>query len=146
MKYTDTPADPDHAKALLDAWAEGLVRANRATIDRDPEAYPCCCGCGGFKLVPLKMTPNLIIGLVARGPNGLKRAKRGNAFELACFQCAQRRREGDEEAVVVTRTDECGLLECWVLRTQGDDENMTKYLPEALQCEGDACGCIEVEG
>jgi hypothetical protein len=147
MLYTERASDPDHAKDLLEGLAEGIVRANIATIERSPEDFPCCCGCGDFKLVPTRVLPATLAPdlLKVRGPKGLCTAKQGNAFELACFQCAQRRRDGDEGATVEVAIDDDGMLCGYVIRTDGkDDEDMIKYLPAPERNCGD-CGCSQEE-
>lgn len=139
MQYVERALTPEQAKHVMDALAEGVVEANRAVIDSNPDAFPCCCGCGDFKLVKQRAVPKIAVGRV-QGPRALSKSKQGSAFELACFQCAQRRREGDSNAYVDVNVDEQGNLSCVVVREKGEDEDMEKYAPHAA-CEGDACGC-----
>lgn len=142
MRYNERASDPEHAKALLEAMAEGVVLGNMATIERSPDDFPCCCGCGDFVLEPLRVLPvTAALDLVrADGATRLCATKKGNAFELACYQCAQRRRDGDDGATVEVAVDDQGLLQCFVLRTEKDDEDMSKYLPAPVRNCG-PCGC-----
>jgi len=140
MHYVERAMTPEQSKHVLDALAEGVVEANRTIIDDDPDAYPCCCGCGDFKLVTQRAVPRVSVGTV-QGPRALTKSKMGNAFELACFQCAQRRREGDTGAYVDVNVDDAGNLCCEVIREEGEVENMDKYAPQR-NCEGDSCGCL----
>lgn len=146
MILKETAVSDDHALDLLMAYAEGLVRANIVTIELDPESYPCCCGCGGYELDYFAPTSprRAVAHFAAKGAQEVRMSHRGTAFELAAYQCAQRRREGEENAwVQVTQEPQSRELVCVVLRPdKGDEssEDMRKFAP-ARNCSGEQCDC-----
>jgi hypothetical protein len=141
MQYSEHAVDDRHALALAEALAEGIVRANMETIEVDPDSFPCCCGCGEYKLAALFLDVGTFLHLQVKGPQSLETSKIGTAFDLACFQCAQRRREGEDDAYVKVSRDEHGYLKCVVMRTKGACEDMEVHAPKHGACDGEACDC-----
>lgn len=146
MILRESAVNDDHALDLLMAHADGLAQANIVTIDREPDAYPCCCGCGGFKLDGYAPSSprRAVANLETQGALELRAAEHGTAFDLACFQCAQRRREGEEHAwVEISQDPATRELVCIVRRPdkgEDEDEDMRKYAP-TRNCSGESCGC-----
>lgn len=145
MHYLERPLDREHAIKLAEAFAEGCVRANIVTVEQAPEdSYPCCVGCGGFVLERITVTPRSLGRLQVQGAQELRASKNGHALDLACYQCAQRRLEGEEDATVAIEIEQDGTLTCAVLRpSKEEDEDMIKYAPQR-NCPGGSCDCGEV--
>lgn len=113
MSYEFGVVDPDHEADLLEGLCEGFVRANQIQIRAQPEAYPCCLGCGEYKYVEPE---NCRIydwrrGRAASidsncqnvwGAYPLDKRKRGTCIDLACMLCAiYREKEDDRSARVI---------------------------------------------
>jgi hypothetical protein len=87
------PVDHEHACAMLEAFAEGLVLAMMVEIGADPDNFPCCIKCGGFRIDARRA--------IVDGASELAERKSGCELSLVAYQCAQRRIEKDPNAAVM---------------------------------------------
>ena len=147
MILNELAVSDDHALDLLMALADGMVQANILTIELSPDSYPCCAGCGEFRLdrYAVSSPRRAVATMTVKDVQQLRASSHGTAYELAAFQCAQRRREGEDNAWVrVSHDAETRELVCVVVRPdKGNDEeeDMRKYAP-TRNCGGEeACDC-----
>lgn len=104
---------PEHEADCLEAICEGMVRANQIMIRAQPDAYPCCLGCSGYRYVnpqncrtfnwrrghAPKVDPNC---QHVFGAFGLQRRRAGTCIDLACMAAAiYREKENDPNARVI---------------------------------------------
>lgn len=75
------------------------------------------------------------LGIKVQGVRQLMRSQRGNALELAVFQCAQERRRGKDCEVIID-CDELGNCHAYLLYPNGDIKN-----PAESAVPGTSCGC-----
>lgn len=93
----------------LEGLLEGVVQAMMVEIAKDKDRYPCCIRCGDFMLFPAPgcPLPNCVATdasertLHVRSASEILLAKGGSTIDLACYQCAQKRRDFDPLARVV---------------------------------------------
>lgn len=107
LSYDYATVGPEHEADCLEALCEGFVRANQIMIRAQPDAYPCCLGCGKYRYVEPK---NCRVFDWKRGraprvdPNcqhvwgayGLHKRKAGTCIDLACMMAAIYREKEDE--------------------------------------------------
>jgi hypothetical protein len=111
MSFGYAVIDPHMEADLLEGLCEGYVRANQIQILADPDAYPCCIGCGKYRYIPPKncriwhwrtgreVDPNC---QHVHGAYPLDRRKMGTCIDLACMLAAiYRVKEGDPGARVL---------------------------------------------
>jgi hypothetical protein len=125
MSYEFGVISPEHEADLIEGLCEGMVRANQIQIRAQPDAYPCCLGCGGYKYVQ----PENCRAFDWRGGSPsvdkscqhvygawpLDVRKRGTCIDLACMLCAiYREKEDDRTARVIIEHQ---------FRTVGTDAN-----------------------
>ncbi len=113
MSYEFGVISPEHEADLLEGLCEGMVRANQIQIRAQPDAYPCCLGCGGYVYVEPQNCRafNWRQGRAAKldkscqhvfGAWPLDVRKRGTCIDLACMLCAiYREKEDDRSARVI---------------------------------------------
>lgn len=116
---------------LLEDLCEGYVIASIRIIESDPDAFPCCIACGKFLHFPADL-----LRCPVNGPRGIVERGGGHALELACFQAAQRRRDGKESYVCVDLENE-GKLKIYV-KTAG---KLKDPLADTVGEGAESCGC-----
>lgn len=149
MSYGYAVVHPEMEADLLEALCEGFVRANQVQIRCDPEAFPCCLGCGRYRYVPpancrvwhwrtgRSVDPNC---QHVHGAFPLDRRKMGTCIDLACMLAAvYREKEGDPTCRVIVdhQLDEDGngipgKYHAMVMKTDGEivDPVQKAYVPE----------------
>lgn len=110
MSFGYGVTSPHMEADLLEALCEGFVRANQIQIRTEPDAFPCCLGCGKYKYVPPRNCRVYNIRGEIRDPNcqhvygafPLDKRQMGTCIDLACMLCAiYREKDGDAGARVL---------------------------------------------
>ena len=170
MSYEFAVIGPEHEADLLEGLCEGIVRANQIQIRAEPEAYPCCLGCGKYKYVEPESCQffdwrgSRASRTIDRncqhvfGAYPLDKRRRGTCIDLACMLCAIYREKGDDLKAqviiehqfgpVVGHDDEGaplrerldGNYHAMVRKGDGTIVDPTHKV-EAAQQTGQACGC-----
>lgn len=150
---------PEHEADTLEGLCEGFVRANQIMIRAEPNAYPCCIGCGGYRYVEPencrifnwrrgkqdKVDPNC---QHVFGAYHLGKRKAGTCIDLACLLAALcREKDNDPKARVVIdhQYDEDGRrldgqYHAMVKTGQGQVIDPT-LMVEAELPAGETCSC-----
>lgn len=98
----DMEVEPD----LLEAFFEGIVRANMVEIASDPDVFPCCVSCGAIRYTkpavcrasngqPMLNCQRII------GVTELLRRGYGTCIELAAAQCAIKRVKDQKDCRII---------------------------------------------
>lgn len=121
FRYEYEALDPnsgnDHEEAIINAYSEGIVRANELQLlalqDYAPELIPHCIVCAGFEYrdpeacrVDVRRDGDTVYDPECQAILGaipLLRAKRETCMGLACFHAALLRLGGDPTARAVVR-------------------------------------------
>ena len=112
MSYEFGVIAPEHEADLLEGLCEGFVRANQIQIRAQPEAYPCCLGCGTYRYVEPEncRVYDWRRGRAATvdgncqhvwGAYPLDVRKKGTCIDLACMLCAIFREKANDRAARV---------------------------------------------
>lgn len=112
MSYEFGVVAPEHEADLLEGLCEGFVRANQIQIRAQPDAYPCCLGCGGYKYVEpencrvydwRRGRKTQVDGNCQHvfGAYPLDVRKKGTCIDLACMLCAIYREKDDDRGARV---------------------------------------------
>lgn len=96
---------------VLEALCEGYTRANQMMVRAEPDAYPCCFGCGNYRYIPPKncrtvdRRTNKAIDPSCQHVHGaaqLHTHGEGTCIDLACMLAALlREKGGDPRARVI---------------------------------------------
>ena len=136
--FSPTPQNADAFKSVLEGLAEGMVQASMAEIDAaGQDEFPCCIKCGELRhfVGAIAGNSNRVLGpteLIARGG--------GTELDLAVFQAAQHRREGDTAAKVVVEYDGRGSPRIAVLNGDGTLEDPLDHVVK-MEAQRNGCGC-----
>lgn len=155
MSFSFTIVDPEHEADCLEALCEGYVRANQIVIRAQPNAYPCCLTCGGYKYVEPRNC--YVYKFQARQKRGtdpqcqhvrgcyeLHREGKGTCIDLACALAAfYREKEGDHSARVVIdyQIAEDGLSKPGLYHAMVKKGDGTIVDPQAMVQASEASGC-----